>query len=424
MSTPPLKNVLVIGSGAREHALAWKLEKSPQVGKIFVAPGNDGMPERWQRVIAPDFEALAKLALEEKIDLTVVGPDNALAEGIVDIFSREGLLVFGPMRDAAQIESSKAFSKEIMKAARVPTAEFHIAHSEQDALECLKAPGFKNGCVVKADGLALGKGVRVCASREEAEKAIRELITINGTLVIEEKLAGAELSWMAFCDGERCALLEPARDYKRLSDSDQGPNTGGMGAFSPVAGIPKSYFEKMRREVFLPTLQELSKRGMPFRGVLYAGLMVSPNYDKYWVLELNARFGDPETQVLMPRLKGDFYEWCEGSARGDLRGLPEIVPFSEDCAICVVGAAEGYPDNPKRGAAIEGMLPGDHDNDGGFFYAGVKKEGASLKTSGGRVLGALGVGASLALARDKAYAKIRRVHWDGIQFRNDIGMIS
>jgi phosphoribosylamine--glycine ligase len=191
-----------------------------------------------------------------------------------------------------------------------------------------------------------------------------------------------------------------------------------MGAFSPVAGVPKSYFEKMRKEVFLPTLQELSKRGMPFRGILYAGLMVSPGFDKYWVLEFNARFGDPETQVLLPRLDGDLYEWCEAAARGDLRGLPEIVPFTEECAVYVVGAASGYPENPKKGLAIE-SAPSDE-----FFYAGVKREGAVLKTSGGRVLGSLGVGASLALARDKAYAKIRRVKWEGIQFRTDIGMIS
>lgn len=414
------KNVLIVGSGAREHALAWKLESSPQVGRIFVSPGNDGMPDSWTRLEATDFEALAKLALEEKIDLTVVGPDNALAEGIVDLFSHEGLLCFGPMRDAAQIESSKALSKEIMKAAKVPTAEFHVAHSLNDAIDSLKSPAFKNGCVVKADGLALGKGVRVCANREEAVTAITELIKINGKLVIEEKLHGAELSWMAFCDGERCALLEPARDYKRLSDADLGPNTGGMGAFSPVAGIPKSYFEKIRREVFLPTLQELANRGMPFRGILYAGLMVSPNYDKYWVLEFNARFGDPETQVLMPRLAGDLYEWLEASALGDLRGLPSVVPFSEDCAVYIVGASSGYPEKPVKGDLIEGLAGAES---GSYFYAGVKKEEAHLKTSGGRVLGALGVGASLALARDKAYAKIRRVRWNGMQFRNDIGMI-
>jgi phosphoribosylamine--glycine ligase len=272
---------------------------------------------------------------------------------------------------------------------------------------------------VKADGLALGKGVRVCATREEALAAADELIRVSGSLVLEERLSGEEVSWLAFSDGKRCALLEPARDFKRLRDGDQGPNTGGMGAFSPVPGMTPELGERIRREVILPTLAELARRGTPFRGVLYAGLMVDPARDKFWVIEFNSRFGDPETQVLLPRMAGDLYEWCLACARGDLGGLPPSVPFSRERGVFVVGAARGYPESPEKGARIEGDLsePGERD---GVFVAGARREGAGHVTSGGRVLGALGLGPDFAAARERAYARLGRVRFEGMQFRKDI----
>ncbi|MEK6579481.1 MAG: phosphoribosylamine--glycine ligase, partial [Bdellovibrionota bacterium] len=299
-----MATVLVIGSGGREHALGWKLAESTHVDRIIVAPGNDAYPANWERWPVnlsggkEEFDQLADKAVENDVDLIVVGPDNALADGIVDAFQEVGLKTFGPTAAAARIESSKAFSKEVMKAAGVATAEFKIMTSVSEAKKFLVScpwPPKSEGWVVKADGLALGKGVRVCTNLSEAVDAVDALIGISGKIVIEEKLVGEELSWFAFSDGERCAVLDTSRDYKKIFDGDLGPNTGGMGAFSPVPEIPDRYFERVRKEVFLPTLAELKKRGTPFRGLLYAGLMVNLRTDEINVIEFNARFGDPET---------------------------------------------------------------------------------------------------------------------------------
>jgi phosphoribosylamine--glycine ligase len=420
-----LKTVLVVGSGGREHALAWRLSKSPQVGRLIVAPGNAGMPARWERwpfggKPETDFAALASRAREEGVDLVVVGPDNPLADGIVDILEAHGLKAFGASKAAARIESSKAFAKDVMKAAGIPTARHWVARSLEEAHKILRSVPWENGWVVKADGLALGKGVRVCSEADEAIQASADLIRISPELVIEERLSGEEISWMAFCDGERCALLDPARDYKRVGDRDQGPNTGGMGAFSPIPGVPADFAERVRREVFLPALKELKARGAEFRGLLYAGLMADFASDRYWVIEFNARFGDPETQVLMPRIDGDVYPWFEACARGDLSQLPPSVPFAPESAVYVVGAARGYPDAPEMGKSISGLhaLP-DRDPEG-YFCAGVAQSPGGLVTSGGRVLGALGMGATLADARKLAYSRLSQVGFEGMHFRRDI----
>lgn len=435
-----MKKVLVVGSGGREYALAWKLGQSPQVGQVIVAPGNDGMPSSWTRwpllidgsghLLA--YEKCAKQAREAHVDLVVIGPDQALANGITDVFEAHGLLVMGPSQLAAKIESSKAFSKEIMQAAGVPTARHFVASSMGEARELLdslpwpSAAGTGCGWVVKADGLALGKGVWVCRTRQEAFSALvtlSQLLPKNSSFVIEEEVLGEELSWMAFCDGKSCALLEPARDYKRLNDGNAGPNTGGMGAVSPVPGVPHGAYAAVRARVFEPVLREMAKRGTPFRGILYAGLMVEPGFERYWVLEFNARFGDPETQVLLPRLEDDFYLWCEATAKGDLAGhLSNGDPrFSKRNAVFVVAASRGYPESPSIGTEVS--LCGSERSADRVFWAGVKRDASGrLLTSGGRVAGALGLGDSAEAARLNAYEGIKSIRFEGVVYRKDIGV--
>jgi phosphoribosylamine--glycine ligase len=420
-----MSTVLVVGSGGREHALAWKLSQSKRVRRVIVAPGNDGMPESFERWKVPlraeEYAELARRALNEKVSLAVIGPDNPLAEGIADHFRERGVLCFGPSKRASRIEASKAFAKEVMRAGGVPTAHFFVAGTQREAETILESLPWDQGqgWVVKADGLALGKGVRVCSSLDEALEAARELIGISGQLVIEERLKGEELSWMAFCDGERCSLLEPARDYKRVRDGDQGPNTGGMGAFSPVPGVPSGFARRVREEVFLPALRELKRRGSPFSGLLYAGLMADFSAGKLWVIEFNARFGDPEAQVLLPRIDGDLYDWCEAAARGRLDAMPESVPFKTDSSVIVIGAAAGYPEKPERGSVVSGLPPVQGELPA-YFSAGVERKDGNLVSSGGRVLGAMGYGPSLESARKQAYERIAAISFQGMQFRKDI----
>ncbi len=399
---------------------------------MIAAPGNAGYSgiERWEfSGKKEDFLKLAQKAKLERIDLAVIGPDGFLANGIVDVFQSQGIPCFGPSQAAAQIEASKSFAKEVMKAAGVPTAEFTVVYSLDEAEKFLKqaAWGFQSsgqsngqtsGWVIKADGLALGKGVQVCHSLEDALIAAKNLIEISGKLVIEECVSGEELSWMAFCDGNLCALLDPARDYKTLLEDGKGPNTGGMGAYSPVSGLPKDLSEKVLSQIFYPTLGEMRKRGIPFRGLLYAGLMYNSVRNTFWVLEFNSRFGDPETQVLLPRMSDDLFDWCMACAKGDLSQFPKKVGFSGDCAVVVVGAAKGYPENPEKGAKLPSLL-----NAPECFLAGVREnERHEWVTSGGRVLGALGIGKNFEIARVQAYERLKQMSFPGMQFREDIAL--
>ena len=420
-----MNTILVVGSGGREHALAWKLEQSPSVSKIIVAPGNDGMPAHWERWFdAADlsYDELATRAEIAGVSLAIIGPDHLLAAGIVDVFTDYDIPVFGPTGKAALLEASKSFAKEVMNAAGVPTARYHLVNSVAEATSFFDLVGSVEpglACsewVIKADGLALGKGVHVSSSREDALQAVGKLLKISGQVLIEEKLSGEEISWLAFCDGNSCALLDPARDYKRAENGNCGPNTGGMGAFSPVPGIPAGFEERLRKEVFAPVLSEMKKRGTPFRGILYAGLMVDFKADRYWVLEFNARFGDPETQVLLPRLSGDLFAWCMACAQGDLSRLPPSVPFVSDRSVFVLAASPGYPEKPDLGFEIKGELV-----DGAHFAAGVtRNERGQLETSGGRVFGALGLAEDFESARKQAYSRLAEVKFTGMHFRTDI----
>lgn len=408
--------VLVVGNGGREHALAWKLAQSQKVEKIVIAPGNDGIQgfDRWTDMNLSSktgLEALVTRAQESRISLAIIGPENLLADGIADYFRKAKIAVFGPSQKAAQIESSKAFAKDVMSAARVPTARHEIAYSPSQArAHIAKNPW--NGWVLKTDGLALGKGVIVCSKIEETEQALKRLAF---PLVIEEKLTGEELSWLAFCDGERVALLDPARDYKRLADGDQGPNTGGMGAYSPVPGA-EALRDRVRNDIFLPTLAEMKRRGTPFRGLLYAGLMWDRTKDSLAVIEFNSRFGDPEAQVLLPRMTADLFDYCLASAEGNLSQLPIHVAFSAESAVYVVAAAAGYPDAPIKGTDLTNGVPRPPQG----FCSAVQFINGSWKTTGGRVFGALGLGSGHSAARIAAYKVISQFHFDRMQNRSDI----
>lgn len=429
-----MSKVLVLGSGAREHALAWKLAQSPHVTRVILSPGAEAVEEclhplkpceRWEY-----SEAIFARAKKENVSLVVVGPDQMLADGVVDRFMEMKIPVFGPTQSAARIESSKAFSKSLMKRAGVPTAEFEVFSEQKKAEEYLKKVpahswGEGRGWVLKADGLALGKGVSVCDSLEVALIEMERLFGISKQLVIEERLSGEEISWMALCDGETVTLLDPARDYKRLRDHQQGPNTGGMGAYSPVKEALEGDLSKcMIEQVFRPVLRELVKQGCPFRGILYAGLMWNRESNRWWVLEFNARFGDPETQALLPRLESDLYEWFFETANGKLDqkiAKDSSLRFSDDFCVYVVASAQGYPESPRKGDAIEGLQVPGKGFGSDLFMAGVARKNGIWVTSGGRVLGALGKGESLSAARARAYHRLGQIKFRGKHIRNDVG---
>lgn len=424
--------VLLVGSGAREHALAWKLSQSKRLSELFVSPGGDAWDPSWKRLSVAGsvsdpgyYDRLAAEASREGIDFLVVGPDNALSDGIVDSFRKKKIPAFGPTRSAARIESSKIFSKQVMKAAGIPTAAFRGFSRARDALKFLDSKPVQawSGWVVKADGLALGKGVHVCRRLEDARVAVEKLISVSGKILIEEFLEGEEVSWLAICDGKKAALFESARDYKRVGDGNRGGNTGGMGCYSPVPGFGEDWRKRLEKEVFLPVLRQMKKKGAPFTGVLYAGLMVDRKSGRYWVLEFNARFGDPEAEVLIPRMQGDLLEvlWAAVGAKSrKLRTgkLPSRIAMKKDSAVYVVLAAQGYPDDPRKGDRI--TLPSGFQTPD-YFLAGVKKSGGDWVTSGGRVMGALGMAKTLPSAQQKAYELASKVLFSGRQFRSDIG---
>ncbi len=411
-------NVLLIGSGGREHALAWKIARSPNFTKLLTIPGNPGTGRYGQNVPFPltDHVALIDLARQEKIDLLVVGPDNPLADGIVDAFQEAGIPAFGPTAAAARIESSKSFAKEIMAAAGVPTAQSHVFASAEEAAAFARASG--QAWVVKADGLALGKGVIVAETLEETLDAIATLSAIPAGhhLLLEERLYGKEVSVQALCDGERVLPLPPARDHKRLLDGDQGPNTGGMGVIAPVDAVTPALLDEIVTRCVQPVVNELAARGTPFRGLLYAGMILTSAGPK--VLEFNARFGDPEAQTVLPLLEGDFLGALYACATGQLRR--DMLRQRKGYAVCVILCAEGYPGRPRKGDLIRGVeaLNDEHVL---VFHAGTTVGPNGLCTAGGRVLGVTGLGSSLRQARERVYEAAEQIRFEGKHFRHDIG---
>ena len=412
-------NVMVIGNGAREHALVWKLKQSPKAGKIYVAPGNAGTAAIAENVDIPagDIEALAKAAQKYQIDLTVVGPEAPLASGVVDLFQKLRLPVFGPTKAAAQIESSKVFSKNLMQKYGIPCAQGMIFSSYSEARDYVQSQPAP--LVIKADGLAAGKGVFVATSKKQALEALSDVMerkslgNAGDRVIVEECLSGKEVSLLAFTDGKTVCPLVPACDYKRVFDSDQGPNTGGMGSYSPPGFFDQSQVEEAQRTVLEPAVQAMASEGMPYKGVLYAGLMVTPDGIK--VLEFNARFGDPETQAIIPRLNTDLVDIMLAVIERKLNKMK--IEWSNEACVGVVMASGGYPGKYKTGFPITGLDKLDRDIL--VFHAGTTvKEGAV--TNGGRVLTVVAKGKTLTDARARVYANIPRIHFEGCHYRRDI----
>ncbi len=395
--------VLVVGSGGREHALAGALRRSPRLTELHAAPGNPGIARlgRCHPVRSDDVEDLVELAQALRIDLAVIGPEAPLVAGAADALRHAGIPTFGPSRAAALIEGSKSFAKEVMLASGVPTAA---------RLDEASAP-----CVIKADGLAAGKGVFVCRTQPEADDALERARALGATVVVEELLDGREASVFAVCDGQRAVALPAAQDYKRLGDGDTGPNTGGMGAYSPVPGLGHTEVERLVESVHRPVLAELAARGTPFVGLLYAGLMLTP--DGYRVLEFNCRFGDPETQVVLPRLDGDLLGLLAAAASGNVADAG--VDVAGEAAVTVVLASDGYPDAPQPGVEVRGIDEAEALG-ASVYHAGTALRGDRLVSAGGRVLSVTGRGRSVADARALAYAAIDRIDFPGAAYRRDI----
>ena len=415
--------ILVIGAGGREHALVWKLAKSPLVTKIFAAPGNAGMASMAEPIPlkADQIVDLANFAVDSKVDLTVVGPELPLLKGIVDHFRQKGLAIFGPTAAAAQLEGSKVFSKERMLRYGVPTAAAKIFSRYDLAVDYLKTVPVP--VVVKADGLAAGKGVIVAASREEALRAVESIMQnrifgeAGASVVIEECLQGEEVSVLAVVDGVHCALLPSAQDHKRAYDNDEGPNTGGMGAYSPVPAVSDALMEQIRTTVFEPMISGMNRDATPFTGILYAGIMLTAQGPK--VLEFNTRFGDPEAQALLPRLKTDLVEIILAAIDGKINQIS--IEWDSRPAACVVLTSKGYPGTYEMGRPIQGLSDAHDCPDAWVFHAGTSREGGKYFTSGGRVLNVVGMGATLEAAIEKAYEAADKIQYEGKQFRRDIG---
>ncbi len=416
--------ILLIGSGGREHALAWKLTRSPKVQKVFVAPGNGGTANQKNAGIEnlpiSDLEELAAFAIREQIGLTVVGPEAPLATGIVDVFRNQGLRIFGPTQLAAQLESSKDFSKAFMKRHGIPTADYQTFTNAQAAHDYIDQKGAP--IVIKADGLAAGKGVVVAMSLPEAHMAVDMMLSDNklghagARVVIEEFITGEEASFIVLVDGKNVLPLASSQDHKRLLDGDQGPNTGGMGAYSPAPVVTPEVHARAMREVIMPTVEGMRADGIPYTGFLYAGLMIQPN-GQIKTLEFNCRMGDPETQPIMARLESDLVPALDKAIDGKLNEVE--LTWDRRIALGVVLAAANYPENPKTGDAITG-IPAE-TNDQMTFHAGTKIHDGKLCTSGGRVLCVVGLADTVKGAQQKAYSAIDQIHFDGMQYRSDIG---
>lgn len=415
--------VLIIGSGGREHAIAWKLSKSPKVTKLYCAPGNAGIGQIAECVpiSAMEFDKLADFAQENGIDLTVVGMDDPLVGGIVDVFEARGLRVFGPRKNAAILEGSKAFSKDLMKKYGIPTAAYENFHSPEDAIEYLKTA--KMPIVLKADGLALGKGVLICNTREEAMEGVKTLMldkqfgAAGDTIVIEEFMTGREVSVLSYVDGKTIKTMTSAQDHKRALDGDKGLNTGGMGTFSPSPFYTKEVDDFCNKYIYQATVDAMASEGREFKGIIFFGLMLTEKGPR--VLEYNARFGDPEAQVVLPRMKNDIIEVIEACIDGTLDKVD--LQFEDNAAVCVVLASDGYPVKYEKGFVING-LDNFKGKDGYYvFHAGSKKTDKGIVTNGGRVLGVTAKGKDLKKARKNAYEATKWIDFENKYMRNDIG---
>lgn len=416
--------ILLIGGGGREHALAWKLAQSDKVEKIFAAPGNPGIAMLKKcsciDLKLDDLEKVADYAEEKSIDLTVVGPEATLVAGIADVFKRRGLPVFGPSKAAAQLEGSKAFSKELMAKYNIPTAFFKICEDMETAKAYVKEKGAP--IVVKADGLAAGKGVVVAMTEEEALEAIEEMMgdhkfgNAGARVVLEEYMEGEEASLLAFTDGKTVVPMLAAQDHKRIFDNDQGPNTGGMGTYAPAPVMTDILRLKATERILKPVVAAMAKEGTPYQGCLYAGLMIKDDVIK--VVEFNCRFGDPETQVVLPLLESDLAEIMLACATGTLDQAD--VAWSDKAAVCVVMASGGYPESYETGKVITGLAEADAQENTVVFHAGTKNAAGSIVTAGGRVLGVTAVDDNIRAARDRAYAAVENIKFDGAFYRKDI----
>jgi phosphoribosylamine--glycine ligase len=415
--------VLVVGSGGREHALVWKLSQSPKVTKIYAAPGNAGRAGLGEcvPVKSDDIPGLLAFAKSKAIDLTIVGPEGPLSMGIVDAFTKSGLRAFGPSAGAAEIESSKQFSKDLMKKYNIPTAEYAVFIDKAAAEAYVRQRGAP--IVVKADGLAAGKGVVVAETVEEALQALNLIMAdkafgaAGDRVVIEECLRGEEASFMAFSDGKTVVPMASSQDHKRVFDADKGPNTGGMGAYSPAPVVTKPLEKKVMETIMVPTVRAMEKEGRLFKGVLYAGLMIHDGEAK--VLEFNARFGDPETQPIMARLETDLIDIIDAILAGSLAKID--IKWKPESAVCVVMASGGYPGRYEKGKVITGLESAAKQKGVVVFHAGTALKNGAVVTDGGRVLGVTGLGTVIAAAIDNAYAGVREISFEGAHFRRDIG---
>ncbi|MGO8878349.1 MAG: phosphoribosylamine--glycine ligase [Desulfomonilaceae bacterium] len=417
--------ILLVGSGGREHALAWKMAQSDMVRELIAAPGNPGIagePKcRVMRVSSDDVQGLLELARIEKPDLTVVGPESPLVAGLTDLFVKNGFRVFGPSSAAALLEGSKVFSKELMRRFGIPSADFEIFSDVDHAVKYVNSTKFP--LVVKADGLAAGKGVFVCDHREEALAALDLIMkqkvfgTAGARVIVEECLEGEEASFIAFTDGITVMPLASSQDHKAISDNDKGPNTGGMGAYSPAPVVTPSAHKKIMNEVMLPTVKAMSTKGRPYVGFLYAGLMIKDDVPK--VLEFNVRLGDPEAQPLLVRMKTDPIPLMLAALEGKLSR--ESIKWADDASVCVVMASQGYPAAYSKGKIISGIEEAEKVQGVKVFIAGANSSSGGVVTSGGRVLGVTSLGRDIPEAIQKAYEGVERISWEGVQYRRDIG---
>ncbi len=415
--------VLVVGGGGREHALVWKIAQSPKVSKVYCAPGNAGICE--QATLVPiqtnDLNGLLEFALKEKIDLTVVGPEDPLTQGIVDLFESRSLLIFGSNKKAAEIEGSKAFAKEMMKKYHIPTASYEIFDNRNEAVKYIRKQGAP--IVVKADGLAAGKGVIVCKTIEEAVQSVDKIMAekifgnAGNRVVVEECLVGEEASYIAFTDGKTILPMASSQDHKPVLEGDQGPNTGGMGAYSPAPVVTDEVHEKIIAKILRPVIYGMGEEGRPYKGVLYAGLMIHDGHPK--VLEFNARFGDPETQPVLMRMKGDIVPILEACMKGTLS--QHKIEWDNRASVCVVMASKGYPGDYEKGKIIEGLKEVSRMERVFVFHAGTALKDGQIMTNGGRVLGVTGLGEDIPRAIERTYQAVKKIFWDGVHYRTDIG---